>query len=219
MKTAHIKTDENTATSSPAKRGDGVGNKLSKAERVRLSRNETVIQTHFATFQKAGEALRDIRDSRLYRETHSTFEQYCRDRWEMSKTQANRLIAAAKVVENIATITSPAVTEQITESVVRPLSGLDPSEQKKAFKQALAAAPAATGVTARLVAQAAHDVAPAKFKKPNLKGRRDGGDFVRRSEILDEIDNWVKTQRRAKVFDKMKPAVIVNSIVSIIKAL
>lgn len=36
--------------------------------------------------------------SRLYRETHATFEDYCRERWSMGRTYAHRNIEAARVV-------------------------------------------------------------------------------------------------------------------------
>lgn len=39
------------------------------------------------------------RSRRLYRETHDTFEAYCRDRWEMSRRNANRLIRGAETAE------------------------------------------------------------------------------------------------------------------------
>src|SRR5678815_3357382 len=83
-------------------------NKLSTTERAQLRKFETQIRHHFETFQTAGHALAAIRDDRLYRETHPTFEDYCREKWEMSKTQANRLIAASVVVENVASVVPPA---------------------------------------------------------------------------------------------------------------
>lgn len=43
----------------------------------------------------AGRALTVIRDARLYRETHATFEAYCRERWQMSRPRAYQLISAA----------------------------------------------------------------------------------------------------------------------------
>ena len=45
------------------------------------------------TFIEVGKALLAIRDAKLYRKTHKTFEAYCRDRWEMSRPRAYQLIA------------------------------------------------------------------------------------------------------------------------------
>lgn len=64
---------------------------------ARLGELEGVIERGLATFVEVGQALLEIRDSRLYRETHRTFEAYCRERWAMSKSHANRQIDAAVV--------------------------------------------------------------------------------------------------------------------------
>ena len=55
-------------------------------------------------FFEAGKALTELRDRRLYRSTHKTFEDYCRDRFGHSRQQSNYLIAAAGVYENLTTI-------------------------------------------------------------------------------------------------------------------
>jgi phage N-6-adenine-methyltransferase len=47
----------------------------------RLAECEAVIERGLATFVEVGNALLEIRDDRLYRETHRTFEDYCRERW------------------------------------------------------------------------------------------------------------------------------------------
>ena len=54
-------------------------------------------------FYEAGKALKELRDRRLYRSTHKTFEEYCRDRFQFTRQSANYLIAAAGVVENLTT--------------------------------------------------------------------------------------------------------------------
>lgn len=52
-------------------------------------------------FYEAGVALRELRDKKLYRSTHRTFEAYCRDRFNYSRDTAYLKIAAAVVYENI----------------------------------------------------------------------------------------------------------------------
>lgn len=219
-------TEQGTATLDAPKRavkpGNGgktaeVGNKLTAAERNRLTKYEATIRSHFESFRLAGEALKNIREARLYRETHDTFENYCREKWDMSKTQANRLIAAAKVVENISTVAPKAVTEHLTESVIRSLAPLDPKEQKAAIKQAIKEAPASTGLTAKIVNRAAHEVAPSKFKKPNNGNRRQTSDLIRRSELLDEVNSWERAQRKARTFETLKPREVVVAIRTIIQ--
>jgi hypothetical protein len=65
----------------------------------------------------------------VYRSTHGTFEDYCRDRWEMSATHAYRQIEAAKVVA----VLSPIGDIPATESQARELVPLkdDPEAMSK----------------------------------------------------------------------------------------
>jgi hypothetical protein len=54
-------------------------------------------------FYEAGVALRELRDRRLYRSTHKTFEDYIRERFGYSRITAHYKIAAAAVVDNLLT--------------------------------------------------------------------------------------------------------------------
>lgn len=69
---------------------------LNSAERSRLERLErTVDRAIDAVGKIAGEALATIRDERLYRLTHNSFEGYVLDRWGFSRATAYRMIDAA----------------------------------------------------------------------------------------------------------------------------
>jgi hypothetical protein len=50
-------------------------------------------------YVQVGRALRTIRAKRLYRETHATFEDYCRERWGLSTRRAYELIRYAEMLE------------------------------------------------------------------------------------------------------------------------
>jgi hypothetical protein len=52
-------------------------------------------------FFEAGKTLAELRDRRLYRSTHSTFEEYCKDRFGFERRYPYRLIEAAGVVDNL----------------------------------------------------------------------------------------------------------------------
>jgi hypothetical protein len=71
--------------------------KLDTLERGRLTELEAVIERGIATFVDVGLALAEIRDGRLYRQTHSTFDDYCRERWGFSRSRGYRLIRAAEL--------------------------------------------------------------------------------------------------------------------------
>ncbi|WP_242054068.1 hypothetical protein [Nostoc sp. FACHB-888] len=53
------------------------------------------------TFLEAGQALMELRDRRLYRSTHRTFEEYCRERFGYSRDAAYLKISATAVYENL----------------------------------------------------------------------------------------------------------------------
>ncbi|MBU7583089.1 MAG: hypothetical protein KAF91_09295 [Nostoc sp. TH1S01] len=99
-------------------------------------------------FFEAGKALAELRERRLYRSTHRTFEEYCRDRFGHSRQQSNYLIAAAGVYENLTTIgCQNLVDEDLTtigcqilptsERQVRPLVPLKLQEQLTCWQQAV----------------------------------------------------------------------------------
>ncbi|WP_339382508.1 hypothetical protein [Nostoc flagelliforme] len=52
-------------------------------------------------FFEAGKALTELRDRRLYRSTHKTFEDYCRERFGFSRRQPYHLIEAAVIFDNL----------------------------------------------------------------------------------------------------------------------
>lgn len=128
---------------------------LTTSEATDLRSHEQVIERGLGTFVEVGNALLAIRDGRLYRETHGTFEDYCRERWGMSKTHANRLIEAAEVSENV----TPIGVIPTSESQARPLARLEPPQQQEAWRRAVESAPNGKP-TARHVEEAAEAVAP-----------------------------------------------------------
>lgn len=63
----------------------------------RRSELEGIIERGLATFVEVGQALLEIREQRLYRETHDSFETYCRERWGFNRQRASQIIQAAEV--------------------------------------------------------------------------------------------------------------------------
>lgn len=110
---------------------------LSVVETAKLENLETVIEGGLKSFIEVGRALMEIRDGRLYRATHTRFEDYCQERWDMTHRYANMLVAAADVVDDLGT-TVPAPS---CEAQVRPLTRLPEDERASAWKEAVEAAP------------------------------------------------------------------------------
>jgi hypothetical protein len=67
-------------------------------ERGRLDQLETTIRRGKEAFKKVTLALLEIRDHKLYRETHRTFESYCRAVLGYSARYGNRLVRAAELI-------------------------------------------------------------------------------------------------------------------------
>ncbi len=107
---------------------------LSPRESTRLEKCEAIIEGGLQTFIEVGNALLEIRDSRLYRQQFGTFEDYCHERWQMTHRRANQLIGAAEVIHNLGTVVP---VQPTSERQLRPLTGLEPEEQREAWNQAV----------------------------------------------------------------------------------
>lgn len=101
-------------------------------------------------FFEAGKALLELRDRRLYRSTHKTFEEYCKDRFSYTYRHVNYLIAGSVIVDNIKMGTNTSQNEQVdemgtnssqilptSEVQVRPLAKLEPQQQQEVWQAAV----------------------------------------------------------------------------------
>lgn len=148
---------------------------LSGSEVSQLTQHEQTIESGLQTFFEVGAALRAIRDGRLYRLMHSSFEEYCRERWEFSKRYANYQIGAAEVRESLGTIVPilPA-----TESQCRPLIGLADGDLQEVWQTVVEKAEANGGkITAKLVQECREAV---------VKDEEEEDDAVIEDEDMDE---------------------------------
>jgi len=139
---------------------------LSIIEERLLEDLEAIVTDGLATFIAVGTALMEIRDQRLYRQTHGTFEDYCQDKWAMTRQHANRLIGASSVVANL----EPIGARPDTESQARPLAALQPEQQQEAWRKAQEAAQAEQRKLTAKDVQAAVDDLQAKPHVANNSG-------------------------------------------------
>jgi hypothetical protein len=79
---------------------------ISLDESKRLIELEKVIEAGQQTFIQVGDALAEIRDSRLYKSEHTTFEEYCRTKWGWTKQHCYRLIECAPIAKSNPRVTS-----------------------------------------------------------------------------------------------------------------
>ncbi|MEH2039223.1 hypothetical protein [Nostoc sp.] len=89
-------------------------------------------------FFEAGKALTELRDRRLYRSTHKTFEDYCRDRFGHSRRQSYLLMDAAVVFDNLMEKCDPMDHILPTNKrQVRPMTKLEPHQQHEVWVKAV----------------------------------------------------------------------------------
>lgn len=109
---------------------------LTSAEADLLEQAEATIARGIKAFREVGDALISVRENRLYRAEYVTFEDYCRDRWQLERATAYRAIQSAQV----ASILSPIGEEIKNEAQARELAPLleSPDDMRAAFTEAIA---------------------------------------------------------------------------------
>jgi hypothetical protein len=111
---------------------------LTEGERGELQACEGIIERGLGTCFEVGDALLRIRESRLYRDTHTTFKQYCQEKWNLGRSYAWRVMGAAerlKLLTNDGDLPRPA-----NECQMRPFLKLTPEEFPAAWKKAVKSA-------------------------------------------------------------------------------
>ena len=145
---------------------------LTQTENAKLRKHEDVIQRGKATFLEVGNALLAIRDERLYRQDHSSFEDYCAKRWGFSKRHAYRLIESSEVVETVCDPLGHTPPPE-NERQIREVAKAPPEKQAEVWEAAVQTAPKGDNgkpkVTAQHVRETRERVAP-EPAKPSANG-------------------------------------------------
>lgn len=123
---------------------------MTRADWSRRNELEKQIATELlGAFYKVGQALAEIRDNQLYRETHRTFEVYCKEMFDVARNQAYRLIDAAQAYDDLSPtggqiIDGETVTITVlpaNERQIRPLIKVPKKDRLKVWCDALSANP------------------------------------------------------------------------------
>jgi hypothetical protein len=104
--------------------------RLSSEEGHELAHREGAIETALRSYRVAGTHLRAIRDARLYRQDHVTFEAYCQARWGMERAHGYRLIEAAQAADDVSPV-GDGTPAPANEAQARPLTRLDTVEERR----------------------------------------------------------------------------------------
>lgn len=103
-----------------------------------------MIERGLTTFVEVGAALLRIREERLYRATHGSFEDYCRERWGWGRAHAYRLMDAAAVVQDLSPIGDTPLPRN--EAQARELARLPDPESRRLVWHVLISAVSAIAV-------------------------------------------------------------------------
>jgi len=165
----------------------------------RLIHLENIIAHNQCHFHKIGKALKEIRDSRLYKLIlFETFEAYTKTRWDLGKSHVYRLIQAYQVVNNLSPI-GDILPEN--EYQVRPLVKLDPFEQRKAWNTFLNTGMEITALNIKkFIAGNKSSAKGTPVKDLTDRISKEYMDAVQ--AILEQVriaqnDHWLKTSRQA----------------------
>ena len=91
--------------------------KLDTVERSKLRKLESVVAEGISSFVVVGEALKEIRDAKLYRESHKTFEKYVDQKWGIERRRAYQLIDASEASKKLCnTVSQNARAAEITNA-------------------------------------------------------------------------------------------------------
>jgi hypothetical protein len=142
---------------------------MTQPEWGRLAQLEAVIGRGLKSFIEVGLAMKEIRDSKLYRQQHRTFGDYCRKRWGLSRIHAHRLIQAAGVSTDLLPIGNNHLLT--CEAQARELVRLSPEKRRKVW--ATVTAPKRFGAgrhapTAEQIREAVHEEHRRELANPEL---------------------------------------------------
>ena len=167
----------------------------------RLIKLENVIETNQRKFYQIGKALKAIRDERLFRDLlFDHFEVYVKERWDMARSQAYRLIEAANVIDNLSPIGDGNLPEN--ESQTRILAPFNKEDQRKIWRAFIASGMALTAANIRKYAR---ERKTKPVKKPNSIDIISVGYKAAVMALMEQIrwaqnDDWQSTSREAALF-------------------
>jgi hypothetical protein len=182
--------------------------KLTKVEAQRLNGLEHIIKKGLKAFIQVADALLEIRDKRLYRKQYKSFEEYCQRKWDFTSRQANRLIGAGEVVDNLKRdqLVSPEpIAMPENEAQARPLTELTPPEQIEAARIVAAKSPKPTAKQFKEAAQEVKGNAEKKAPKAAKSNSKDNLEAL--IEVIDQVQTMVREDKpKQDIIAKLRSA-------------
>lgn len=164
---------------------------LTRTELSRMGQLEESIRRSMQSFVQVGGALKEIRDGRLYRASHNTFEAYCKEQWDFGRQYAFLMIGSSDVVANVNNCLQTVPTR---ECQCRPLMTLAPEQQQAAWVAAVKKAGDAP-ITAKIVSAAVAEL----FPKPDAPSVNDDEDDSEQSLSLTWPEALKSASRKKQI--------------------
>jgi len=190
---------------------------LSVKEKKRLAELEEILACTVQAFMDHIMALKEVHDLRLYRIKGPSFHEYCAKTWNISGRRGEQLVAAGRVIENLNANSCSYPMLPFNESMIRPLTSLEPAQQVRIWQEAVSTAPDGR-VTANHVANTVTRLYNTKISKKIKEKRRHLGNSVFinpefekafdnfLTQIEREADNNWQTTSRQMVVKHLKAA-------------
>jgi len=182
---------------------------LTPDESTALQGHEATITANMDSAMTLWAAIRAIKDGRLYRASHKTFEAYCEAKFGMSKSRARQLIQASAITEQLPSVLVT-IGNQINERQARELAKVEPEKRVEVLEKAQNTAKV-TGkpVTAKAIKEAAAEVvAPPKPKGPPKIDTDKAGRIVTDQSVKDALAQTAWFEDIATRLHAIKRAVI-----------
>jgi hypothetical protein len=170
----------------------------------RLIQLEDIIAANQQNFHQTGKALKQIRDDRLFRDLlFDSFEAYVKQRWDMARSHAYRLIKAANVIYNLSPIGDGILPEN--EYQARILARFTKEDQRNIWRAFIASGMA---LSAKNIRKYAHHAKKAKSAKKTNASMVDiiSADYKTAvMAMLEQIrsaqnNDWQTTSKQAALF-------------------
>jgi len=164
----------------------------------RLAHLEAVIQRYRQDFYAVGKALSEIRNGRHYQKlSFKTFERYVNVRWDMSKSQAYRLIEAFGVIVNLSPIGDILPKN---EAQARPLTRLDPHSQRNAWRGFLKTQKPLSALNIKRFISLDEQKQPSRFVEVVSQEYKKAVSAMLSQITIAQNDRWRSTTQRSALY-------------------
>jgi len=166
-----------------------------------IIRLESIIESSQRNFHCVGQALKQIRDNQLYRRLgFDSFESYVKNRWDIGKSHAYRLIDAANAIDNLSPIGD---ILPLNEAQCRLLTPFESFDQRKIWREFLQTGVALTARQLRnfISAYTGQGQTPRYDQIETISDCYQSAVFDMLYQIrVARSDNWQSTSRQAAIY-------------------